>query len=187
MPAGLRPKSKSLSSFNVMPNAFFAEIDQDENTILMLRAHPITLIPWIFNTVFGLVALLIFNIFLAKYLSFGINLRINLLGVVILFAYAWYNFLIWYYTVGFVTNKRLIDIDYYGIVKRVVSQAPIIKLSDVTAKVAGFFGQIFNYGNVHVTTEGTSQNIEFLDIPYPDEAVAIINDVGTGAAHPDNN
>lgn len=186
MPAGLRPKSKSLSSFNVLPRAYFAEIDRDENTILMLRAHPITLIPWIFNTIFGIAAIIAFDVFLARFVSFGITLRVNLIGIILLFAYAWYNFLIWYYTVGFVTNKRLIDIDYYGIVKRVVSQAPIIKLSDVTARVAGFFGQIFNFGNVHVTTEGTSQNIEFLDIPYPDEAVAIINDVGTEASDPGN-
>ena len=60
MPAGLRPKSKSLSSFNVLPRAYFAEIDRDENTILMLRAHPITLIPWIFNTIFGIAAIIAF-------------------------------------------------------------------------------------------------------------------------------
>lgn len=186
MPAGLKPKSKSFSAFNTMPTAYFAEIDADEQTVLMLRAHPVTQIPWIFNVVVGIIAIIAFDIFLAQYLSFRISLRVNLIGIALILAYGWYNFLIWYYTVGFVTNKRIIDIDYHGIVKRVVSQAPIIKLSDVTAKVAGFFGQIFNYGNVHVATEGATQNIEFLEIPSPDEAVAIINDVGTDAAHPNN-
>ncbi|MFO0703577.1 MAG: PH domain-containing protein [Patescibacteria group bacterium] len=186
MPKDLKPKSKALSAFNVLPTGYFAEIEQDEATILMLRAHPITQIPWIFNAIVGFIALIIFNLFVSPYTTFRILLRVDLLGFLFLFAYVWYNFLLWYYTVGFVTNRRFIDVDYYGIVKRVVSQAPLIKLSDVTAKVAGFFGQIYNYGNVYVNTEGTAQNIEYLDIPSPDEVVAIINDLATEAAENDN-
>jgi membrane protein YdbS with pleckstrin-like domain len=181
----LRRLSDTLSAFNVLPLSYFSDIDPDEKTVLMLRAHPITQTGWVFNAFAGLVILVLFDLFVAQIFSFAVILKINLIGIILLLAYIWYNFLIWYYTVGFVTTKRIIDVDYHGIVKRVVSQAPIIKLSDVTAKVAGFFGQIFNFGNVHVATEGATQNIEFLGIPHPDKVVAIINDVGTDAAHPD--
>ncbi len=180
----LRQKSSSFSAYNVLPTGYIAEIDPDEKTILMLRAHPFTQASWIINTILGFVLLMIFDIFLSSYLTLGVTIKINIIVIALLFGYAWHNFLIWYYTIGFVTNKRLIDVDYYGIVKRVVSQAPMAKLSDVTAKVSGFFGQIFNYGNVYVATEGTAQNIEYLNVPYPDETVAIINDAGTLAIDP---
>lgn len=181
----LRPKSRSFSAYNVLPTGYMAEIDPDETTILMLRSHPFTQVSWIVNTIFGFIFLLIFDIFFLRFITLAVAIKANVIITVLLFGYAWRNFLIWYYTIGFVTNKRFIDVDYYGIVKRVISQAPMAKLSDVTARVSGFFGQIFNYGNVYVATEGTSQNIEYLNVPYPDETVAIINDAGTAAMDSD--
>ncbi len=175
----LTPQTKALSAFCVLPSARFGEQDADETVALMLRASPFTQIPWVFNMIVAAILLVIINMLLGTDVLNRVALRIDLIAAVAIVLYGFYNFLIWYYTVGFVTNKRIVDIDYHGVVKRVVSQAPMIKVADVTSKSAGFFGQILNYGNVFVQTEGVVQNIEFDQTPNPDEAVAIINDIAT--------
>lgn len=176
----LQPESRAFGSFNIFPNSFFGASEIGERAILLLRSHPFTQISWIFNSLAALVLLFLGDIFFGQLMSFRMFFWINTLMVVGIGAYSWYNFLIWYYTVGFVTNQRVIDLDYYGVVKRKVTQAPINKIADVSAKSSGFFRQIFNYGDVHVQTEGILQDIEFFNVPDPDQAMVIIENCASG-------
>lgn len=176
----LQPESRALGSFNVLPNSYFGTFEVGEKAILMLRSHPFTQIHWIFNALLMIVLILLVDLLFGQLFSFRLFIWMNVLVFVGAFAYAWYNFLIWYYTVGFVTNQRVIDLDYYGIVKRKVTQAPINKIADVTARSSGFFRQVYNYGDVNVQTEGIIQDIEFLNVPDPDQAMVIIENCASG-------
>ncbi|HNQ31421.1 MAG TPA: PH domain-containing protein [Candidatus Woesebacteria bacterium] len=176
----LRPDKQTLGSFCVLPDTRFGEAELGERTILLLRGHPFTQISWVINSVVILILVLIFDIIWGQSLSIRAYFWVNALAVIAVGAYAWYNFLLWYYTVGFVTNRRVIDIDYYGVGKRRLIQAPIAKVADVTAKTSGYFGQVFDFGVVNVQTEGYIQNITFTNVPNPDRAIAIIEATAAG-------
>jgi len=164
-----------MGSFCILPDSKYIHQEEDEQLILLLRAHPITQLMWIANTVFAV----IFHVFILGWLGSligqGLWTILFVFGFFLIFAYAWYNFILWYYNLGLVTNKRIVDIDYFGISKRVTTEARIAKIADATAKVRGFFGQIFNYGEITVKTDGPIQNIEYDDVPDPELAVSIIN------------
>ncbi|MEI7653412.1 MAG: hypothetical protein WCJ70_04040 [bacterium] len=173
--SALTPERRAMGSFCILPDSKYIHQEEDEQLILLLRAHPITQLMWIANTVFAV----IFHVFILGWLGSligqGLWTILFVFGFFLIFAYAWYNFILWYYNLGLVTNKRIVDIDYFGISKRVTTEARIAKIADATAKVRGFFGQIFNYGEITVKTDGPIQNIEYDDVPDPELAVSIIN------------
>lgn len=179
-PTSLQPDRQDLNSFCVLPNSTFGGADIDEHTILLLRAHPFTQASWVFNAVALVIFVFLLDVFWGQSLTIKTYFWLNILVVVGVATYAWYNFLLWYYTVGFVTNKRIIDVNYYGVVKRQVIQAPVTKVADVTSKTSGYFRQVFNYGDINVQTEGFIQNIIFDNVPRPDQAIVIIENVASG-------
>lgn len=179
-PLSLQPDHQAFHSFCVLPNSTFGGAEIDEHTILLLRAHPFTQVSWVFNAAAIILLVFILDIIWGQTLGIKTYFWLNILVVVGVAAYAWYNFLLWYFTVGFVTNKRIIDVNYYGVVKRQVIQAPIGKVADVTARTSGYFRQIFDYGDVNVQTEGFLQNIIFDNVPSPDRAIVIIENASTG-------
>ncbi len=179
MPSLLHPVTKHLHAFSIRPDVKFDTQESDEEIILVLRAHPITQISWGINSIFLLLVLIIANIFFTNFLNPIQLTYMSLMGILFIISYAWLNFLLYFFNVGLVTNKRVIDIDFYSILYREVSETRISKVEDITAKSAGYFGSLFNYGNVYVQTAGAEVNIEFDSVPEPSEVVKIINDLQT--------
>jgi hypothetical protein len=62
----------------------------------------------------------------------------------------------YYLSLQIVTSERIIDIDQKGLFLREVNELPIDNIEDVTYKQNGFWGTIFNYGNVIVQTAGSA-------------------------------
>jgi len=164
-----------LQSFCLKPNIRFDGQESDETTILVLRAHPITWLPWILNGVFFLVLLLFLNIFFSSYLDYFQKIFVNLFILALIFSYLLFNFFLWFFNVGIVTNKRILDIDFYDLIYKETTIAMLDKIEDITAKVGGFFSSFFDYGSVFVHTAGEEKNIEFINIPRPHEVIKIIN------------
>jgi membrane protein YdbS with pleckstrin-like domain len=81
--------------------------------------------------------------------------------------------------VGIVTNKRIIDIDFYGLIYKEITSAKLEKIEDITVKSGGFFASIFNYGNIFIQTAGTEVNIEFFNVPSPNKVRDLINSLTT--------
>ncbi|MDP4011823.1 MAG: hypothetical protein Q8P72_06390 [Candidatus Roizmanbacteria bacterium] len=174
--ATLSPQSSNLlHSYLVKPDIHFTSQHKDEEVILVIRKHPITQLAWIVNSVILLTLLLLVNGVFSQYLKGNQLLSINVFGLFFIFSYIWINFLLWYFTVGVVTNERIIDLDFYNLIYKEFSATTIRQVSDITTKIGGFFGSVFNFGDVFVKTEGFEQNIEFDDIPRPSEVVKIIN------------
>lgn len=172
----LPPRSSNLShSYLVRPDIHFTTQHKDEEVILVIRKHPLTQLSWISNGVILLIFLLLVNAIFPSFLQANQIFAINAFGIFFIFSYLWLNFLLWYFTVGVVTNERIIDLDFYNLIYKEFSATTIRQVSDITTKIGGFFGSIFNFGDVFVKTEGFEQNIEFDDIPHPSEVVKIIN------------
>jgi hypothetical protein len=171
----LKPKHNISHSFLVSPDVCFNTQHANEKVVLVVRQFPLTQLGWILNAIVISFLLLFLNLVMPFVLSTIQIFTLNIFGIVFIFAYVWINFLLWYFTVGMVTTERVIDLDFKSALYKEFTATTLLKVSDITTKVGGFFGSIFHYGDVFVKTEGFEQNIEFGNIPEPSEVVKIIN------------
>jgi len=164
----LKSSHSLFHSFCIKPNYRFETQHANEQIILVLRAHPITQLPWIINSIVLFVVLIFLNFVFFNFLLPAQTFFANFFGLAFIFAYIWFNFLSWFFNVGIIT-------DFHAVIYKEVTETQLSKVEDVTAKSGGFFASIFNFGNVFVQTAGTEINIEFYNIPKPAEVTKIIN------------
>lgn len=177
----------ALSSFCQNPLGFsFQNQEKDEKILLFLRRHPITNISWLIPSLLLLLLPLILSLFapfLERFFLSPILLPRNYLTVLLIFYYLFVfnymfiSFISWFYNIGIVTQKRVIDIDYSDIVHRYISFTKLSLIEDVTYRQTGFIRSLFNYGDVFVQTAGTHPNFEFLSVPQPSYATHIIQEL----------
>lgn len=177
-----------LSSFCLYPEHIdFETRSQDEKIVLLLRAHPITNLKWIIITLLMLSvpAILGFIGFFAS-LPGGIDLIITLSWYLFTMAYALEHFLSWYFNVYLVTTLRVVDVDFYNLIYKQVSDADLDKIQDVTYNMGGVIRTIFNYGDVLVQTAAEVTQFEFAAVPNPDKVVKIMQDITNKLNENDN-
>ncbi len=171
------------SAFSLYPeDVDFETREDEEKIILLLRQHPITNVKWI------LIALLMLMVpgvigtfgFFAS-LPSGFDLVITLSWYLLTMIYALESFMNWYFNVYFVTTLRVIDVDFYNLIYKQVSDANLNKIQDVTYNMGGVARTIFNYGDVFIQTAAEVQEFEFLAVPNPDKVAKIIQDLITKA------
>lgn len=160
-------------------NISFHHQEEDEKILLFLRSHLITNLRWILVMfVFALLSPLIF--FLGtNNLPFPpipekftiILLLIYYLG---LFGYAFSNFLTWYFNIFVITKKRIIDIDFAGLVFHDVAETQFSLLQDVNYTQSGPIRHFFDYGDVFAQTAGGKENLEALGVPNPSAVTTFI-------------
>jgi hypothetical protein len=167
------------SSFCLYPEGVdFETREKEESIILLLRAHPITNVKWIFITVLMLFAPGVFGVFgLMSTLPLGFGLVLTLSWYLITSAYALEGFLNWYFNIYIVTTKRVVDVDFYNLIYKEVSDANLNKVQDVTYNMGGVVRTLFNYGNVYIQTASEVPNFDFLAVPSPDKVVKVIQDM----------
>ncbi len=166
-----------LHSFCLNPDVRFDSQQLNEEIILVLRAHPFSQISWIFNAVVLLLVLGLLNFILPLFFTSSEIIFTNLFGVLIILSYVFFNFIHWFFNVGIITNKRVVDIDFENLLYKEVTEAQLNRVEDTTSKSGGFFESFFNYGDLFIQTAGTHENIEFLNIPNPSDAIRIIQDL----------
>lgn len=164
-----------LSFFSKNPEIKFQNQVSEEDTILFLRAHPITQIPWIINALILLIVIIFLNSFLRDYFSLRQILFVDIFLTVILFSYVFMNFLNWIFNVDIVTNKRVVDIDFPAFLCREINIASLSSIEDTTSKTTGFLSSIFDYGDVYIQTAASEQDVEFIGVPKPSDVIYTIN------------
>ena len=165
----------------------FANQKSHEEIVLFLRAHLITNFLWIAITIFLLFIPLLGSVvvnFIPSPFSFvsGKFLLIFLIFYyLIVFSYAFLNFLNWFYNITLITNLGVVDIDYSGLLYHDVAFTNFNLVEDVNYTKVGFFRSLFNYGDVFVQTAGGRENLEALGVPNPAKAAhTISNSIGHG-------
>lgn len=165
---------------------------ESEQIYLVVREHWfhlfLKLLVWVFFAAF----LVLFNIYARAWLP---NLFTDRPGqITALFTQVYTLFLVlslflillmYYLNIQIITNIRIVDVTQTGLFSHVVSELHIDKIEDVTSKIHGFFGTIFNYGDVYVQTAGTVERFEFLEVPNPSGIEKIILDLYE-QTHPTN-
>ena len=93
------------------------------------------------------------------------------------FAFVLEKFVVWYYDIFIITNERVLDIDFYNLIYKEVTDASLDKIQDVTYSVGGVGRAIFNYGDVLIQTAAELENLRFQAIPWPDKVAKILQDI----------
>lgn len=167
-------ENKVFFSYCLYPEIKFETYEPGEKIILLLRAHPFTQLSWILYSIFSLILIFVVNIIISSFFAISQLFLLNCFMAVFLLSFIWFNLLNWYFNVGIVTNRRVIDIDFYAVLYREITVARLDKIQDITVKSGGYFEVFFNYGTIFIQTAGTEANIEFADIPRPAEVVQMI-------------
>ncbi|GIW64279.1 MAG: hypothetical protein KatS3mg092_0212 [Patescibacteria group bacterium] len=175
MENNIKRESRLFFSYQINPDIKFETYEEGERVILLMRAHPFTQLGWIMNTIILIILTIFINFFLPQFLSLNKIFVFNCFAIVFIASFAFYYFLHWYFNVGILTNKRLVDIDFSGILYREITTARINNIEDITIKGSGFFGSLFDYGSIYIQTAGMENYIEFNDVPYPSKIVDQIN------------
>lgn len=158
-----------LSAFLARPKHLNFETQLDgEEVILLLRKHLITQIQWVIIAIIMILApLTLTNFPLLRFLPSRFQFIVILLWYLLVFAVMLENFLGWYFNVYIVTDERVIDIDFYNLIYKEISDAEIENIEDVTVIVGGVLQTIFNYGLVEIQTAAQTPQIEFEYVPQP--------------------
>jgi membrane protein YdbS with pleckstrin-like domain len=178
---------KITEAYSERPQVSFKDQEEGEVVLLLLRRHFVTNLPWI------LVSLLIFLLpivfLLSPYKSMFPFLEV-LPSRFLLFIFAsWYQFLLifilisfssWFFSIDLVTDRRILDIDYWGFLYFNVSETPLSNIQDVTYNISGLTQTFLNYGNLYIQTAGTSANFDFIDVPSPAAVHDLVTDLMQG-------
>lgn len=168
-----------LSAFSYLPKQVdFETRDREEKVILLLRKHPVTNISWIFIVALMGVAPIVLSVFpLLSFLPKEFQLIAILGWYLITVAFLLENFLTWFFNVNLITDERIIDIDFFNLIYKRVSDTNIDKIQDVTYTMGGVARTLFNYGDVFVQTAAEVPNFDFLAVPNPDKIAKILQDL----------
>lgn len=172
-----REKSGFFGAQIFYPKIHFEEQFEGENVLLLIRQHPFTQIYWIFNSFILTIALVAVNFLLPILFDIVQILFFNLFAGVLIIAYILLNFLAWFFHVGVISDRRIIDIDFHNILHKEVTIADLRDIEEINSKSIGYIGSIFNYGDIFVQTAGMKANIEFLNSPDPALIVRFINEL----------
>lgn len=171
------------SSLGINPdNVVFENQEEDEEIILLIRRALITNVPWIATAlilIFIPPLIFLFNDLFSPFfqISAPTQLAAILFYYLIVFGFILVEFTIWYFNVGLVTNKRIIDLDVSGILFKHASETKLNLIEDVSYSQIGAVRSIFNYGDVLVQTAATYANFEFDRAPEPARIVRITADM----------
>lgn len=158
--------------------------DRDETIKYVLRRSIITTLPTLL--LIGIMIVLPFFIVMplsgisynnVNLISPAFLLLLGLFWYIITFGFALQSFLNWFFNVFIVTNKKIVDIDFNGVLFKNISETTLDNVEDVTSTVKGALGIIFNIGEVYIQTAGEKREFEFTQIDNPAAIRDIIADL----------
>lgn len=171
------PRRGIFSAFVTQPrNVRFENQEDQEEVLLLLRKHAITNVPWILISIILIIVPFFYHLF--PFLDFlpARFFPVILIGwYLLVFAFVFENFLLWFYNIYIVTNERVIDVDFYNILYKEVADARIDKIQDVSYDQSGLVQAFFNYGNILIQTAAEKTEFVFELVPNPDKIVQVIN------------
>src|SRR5882724_11544147 len=93
----LSPTHRFLHAYCIKPELTFESQQKNEEVILVLRAHPITQITWVFNSLILVLLLIIFQFLPLPFFTPQEIFLITVYGVIFIISYIWLSFLNWYF------------------------------------------------------------------------------------------
>jgi len=136
----------------------------NEQVVLVVKQHIWLLFP-IFLVWLGLfvLTLTVIHFFLASRVS-SIVVTVALLVGGLFTLYRWY---IWNNGVFIVTSQRVIKVDQRGLFSRLISEAEIDRIQEISSDIAGPIQTMLNFGTVKIQTASTTGQVDLRNVPHP--------------------
>ena len=165
----------AFSSFSICPREWkFETQEPSEKIVLLLRQHPVVNVPWILLTGLLLVLPSFFSLLPFELLPVRFQVMTIVIWYLMVLAFVLERFLEWYFNVYIVTDERVVDIDFYGLIYRDITVTQISQIQDINLKQLGGVAAIFNYGDVFIQTAAENREFDFLRVPNPGKVVEIL-------------
>ena len=168
-----------LAAFCPKPEHVTFEIQHDDEPILLLlRQHPITNLGWIVTVMF-LLALPLLLRFIGFYDWLPATFQfVTMLGwYTIIIGYGLEKFLMWFFNIYIVTDERVIDVDFYNLLFKRISEAKLENIEDITFSNSGILQSIIDYGEVRIQTAAEIPQIEFENVPHPEKVAKFLSEM----------
>ena len=153
---------------------------EEDNMVFSIRRHFMSL----FKTFFLVILMLIIPILVVSAfrridsamfsnVSFNFLVVIGSIYYLITVTFAFLQWVTYYYNLFMVTDKEVLDVTQDGLFDRRVTEISLLRIQDVSARIHGFLGTIFNYGDVVAESAGENSRTYIIkDIPNP---IAVAN------------
>lgn len=170
-----------LAAFVAAPKKWrFETQEQEEKIVLVLRRHWVTNLGWILLALGGL----FLPQFLLVFSSFEFApLRFRVMGILVWYllvgGYVIERFLDWFFNVFIITDERIVDFDFYGMIYKEISDAKIDKIEDVTFRQGSYLENMFDFGDVLIQTAAQIPQFEFYDVPQPVRVAKVLRELVT--------
>ena len=178
--------SSTFGSLCAFPeNVTFESEHDDEQVLVIGRAHMVTNWSWVTLICFLIFIPVFWSSFpLISVLSDNLHFAMTVLWYLALSLYGLMKLLLWFYSVYIVTNERIIDVDFFGLLYKNINVTMIDKIEDVNYSQTGLLASIFNFGDLIVetaseqtssdTANGERSAFTFENISNPDKVSRII-------------
>jgi len=157
-------------------------MEDDEHIVLVVRKSKAAMLKPIFYaiSVFLLAALALY--FVVHSVDNKSDLFLAATAALLVLLMLAFNMLLevfvkWFYTIHIITDERVVDVDFVNMLYHKYSEAQLEHIEDVSHKVSGLLGSIFDFGTVYIQTAGARPEIAFEDIPRPRDAQDILHDL----------
>lgn len=155
-----------------------------EKILIMARKHIATNIGWILTVlVLSLIPLFWGEFPLVALVSSGVRSGLFILWYLALLLFAFQKMLLWFYNIYIITDERIIDVDFFGLLYKNINVTQIRKIEDVNYSQVGLMSSIFNFGNIVIQTaseqmsddRGEEQSaFTFQAISRPDRVIRVV-------------
>jgi hypothetical protein len=159
-------------------NVKFVNSDSEEKVITLLRRHPITNLPWVILVFFMLIAPSLSTLipFFDK-LSSGYQIILTLIWYLITIAFTLEKFLDWFFNVNLITDERILDVNFFNLMYREITEAELEEIQEVTVRPTGGIESFFEYGDVMIQTAAEIPRLVFEKVPYPEKVAKTLREL----------
>ena len=157
-----------------MKNAHSIDLRQGEHIVTEVRRHMFVFYTKIFTIfILGLLPLLfivpaanaVSNILPGQGLaSVSVVYLLFLLVLIIVFFFQWTDY---YLDVWIITTERIFDIEQKGLFSREISVFQLERIQEVNVKIGGIIATFLKFGDVHIHTAGSTEDLAIKSADKP--------------------
>lgn len=159
-------------------HVFFDSQHSSEEILLMLRKHPLVLMPKILGAIlFAFFPLFISTLGILNGVPLNYVFATYVLWYLFLTGFILETFLTWFFHVFIITDERIIDVDFISLIYKRITAAKIDNIEDITTVTGGAIRSVFDFGTVKIQTAGARPEIAFEDVPSPSKVKRLLNEL----------
>ncbi len=136
----------------------------DENVLVVVNQHTWLLMPivLIWFVVAAAVGIVMWKFGASRFTSYSIG-TLGILAIL----YSLYQWFLWTNGTYIVTSQRVIKIDQLGLFRRLISEAEIGRIQQITTEISGPIRTVLNFGTIKIQTSSNEGRIDLDDVPDP--------------------